>query len=108
MNDVYIECFEESIRCHHNDFANYFQSKLLIDKEEQLKKSLFQGLENYNFAFIQNDLINLSSFYYVCLFDYYPIADILIKDKDVDINAIFIKTLNTIQANCKILNSIDL
>ena len=72
----------ESIKCHHIDIAKYFQ-----DKEEDLIDTLsnVNGIKYYNFAFIQNDLINKSLFYYLCKFDYYLLVKAILCTPDIDI-----------------------
>lgn len=42
-------------------------------------------LENRNFAFFPNDLINFKNiFYYLCNFDYFELARIYLKSKNID------------------------
>lgn len=82
----YMYCLKESIKCHHNDISNYIQANLLKKEKDNLNDLFIQGLKSYNFAFIQNDMINENYFYYMCRFGYYLIVDNLLKDKDIDIN----------------------
>ncbi|KAK8853002.1 hypothetical protein M9Y10_018000 [Tritrichomonas musculus] len=79
-----IELFEESIKCHHNDFANYLLSNYAVPEDLVLDYLI----ENYNFEFMQSNLINEDSFLLLCKFDYYIFAEFLLKNKNIDINTI--------------------
>ena len=76
----------KSIKYHHNDVAKFFLDNYLQNKEDDSQVALFKSLKYYNFAFIQNSLLNESSFVILCRDDYYPIADILLKHKNIDMN----------------------
>ena len=92
----YIECYKESIKCHHNDIANYIQNNFLQNDEENEKESLIQSLEYYNFIMLQKEKINKFSFADFCKYGYYLIANNLLKNKDIDINEINNISLNKI------------
>lgn len=80
----YNECLKESIKCHHNDIANYIQNQYLLNNN--LNDIFANVLKWYNFQFEQNDLIDKSSFYHLCEYDYYTFANLLLKEVDIDIN----------------------
>ena len=82
----YKKVFYESIKCHHNDIANYFINNFLQNDEENLKDTFNQCLRYYNFAFLKNKSINKFSFSILCKYDYCVFVDNLLKDKDIDIN----------------------
>ena len=46
------DCFEEAIKCHHNDIANYFLNNFLPNQKENNIDVYIQYLKNYNFLFI--------------------------------------------------------
>ena len=73
-----------SIKCHHNDIANYLIENYLPDINllDFFKKSI----QFYNFEFIQDKFITESSLHFLCLFDYYILVEFLLKNKDVDVN----------------------
>ncbi len=80
----YKKCLEESFKCHHNDIAyyittNYFQC---LD----LESISTYTLKYYNFSFIEKRTINEFTFIELCKFDYYIFVNILLKNKDIDIN----------------------
>ena len=80
----YEECLKESIKCHHNDIANYIQNQYLLNNNSN---DIFVNyLKWYNFHFEQNDLIDKSSFCYLCEYDYYIFANFLLKEMDIDVN----------------------
>ncbi|KAK8849328.1 hypothetical protein M9Y10_018700 [Tritrichomonas musculus] len=82
--------FYESIKCHHNDFANYFLNNFLQEKEISSENTINQSLKYYNFAFLSNKFINVNSFYNCCKFDHYKLADYILENKNVNINKIVI------------------
>ena len=94
--DMYEKCFKESIKCHHNEIANYIQINLM--RKENLQKNFIHSLKNYNFLFIQGDLIDKTSLYSICKYGYYLIAYyIIMNDNDININKILVKLFNIIK-----------
>ena len=90
LSNSYKELFIESIKCHHNDVANYFlnnflEDKLLAEKDNQL---IAKYLKYFNFSFIQNNYVNEETFYYLCRYDYYILVGILLNDDIKIINKI--------------------
>ena len=83
--NYYTECFIESIKCHHNNIAEYIKNNFLndIDKFDIIASCL----KYYNFAFIDCELIK-NSFYYLCHYDYYQFVKLLVKNDKIDINQI--------------------
>ena len=84
----YLECYKESMKCHHNDITNYIQNNLLQNEEENERDTLIQPLEYYNFIFLQKEKIKKFSFIDFCHYGYYPIANNLLKNIDININEI--------------------
>ena len=85
-DESYKQVFYESIKCHHNDIANYFINNFLQNDEENSQDTFNQSLKYYNFAFLKNDFINKSSFCKLCTYDYCALVNDLLKDKVTDIN----------------------
>ena len=81
---LYNKCLKESIKCHHNDIANYIQAQYLLDNEPY--NILVDSLKYYNFYFAEQNVINDSSFFYLCEYDYYILVNILVKETAADIN----------------------
>lgn len=85
-HNSFLKIFKESIKCHHFDAANYIQNNYLNDIN--LDDVMIKTLKYYNFAFIRDDLINNSLFLDFCKYGYYIIVDILLQQKNIDINQI--------------------
>ena len=82
----YKQVFYESIKCHHNDIANYFINNFLQNDEENSQDTINQCLKYHNFAFLKSESISESLFYNICKYDYCTLVDDLLKDKDIDVN----------------------
>ncbi|KAK8897974.1 hypothetical protein M9Y10_000218 [Tritrichomonas musculus] len=82
---LYFECIKESIKCHHNEIVDY-----LLTNYSQCEV-FYHSLKNYNFAFIQIEMINDSSFFDLCKYDYYVFVDYLLKNGNFDLNQKTIK-----------------
>ena len=87
----YIECFNESIKCHHNAFAYYFINNYLQTEDEYSKETFIHSLEYYNFLLLQNELVDESSFCHLCHYDYYTLFKDLLTKGDFDINIKYIQ-----------------
>ena len=70
---TYKKCLEMSIKCHHNDFALYFQNNF-IDKNDELFQ-YYYGFHYYNFQFIPVEYLNKFFFYWAVKFDYFILVD---------------------------------
>lgn len=84
-NDNYLKCFEESIKCHHNDIAEYIKNHFLFEMEESTKKSekLVECIFKYsNYSFLPEILDRNDLFFYFCNYNYNKIVDLLIKQKE--------------------------
>ena len=82
----YREIFIESIKCHHNEIKNYIEENYLFDENLSFE-ALIQSIKYYNFCFIDSNLINQSSFHDLCRYDYYNIVEIILNNKEIDINS---------------------
>ena len=58
-----IECYEEAIKCHHNEIARYIKNKFFTKEDEKSRDLFIQYLQYYN----QILLILLHSFIYVSM-----------------------------------------
>lgn len=88
------DCIIEAIKCHCNDLVDYFNNIAVFDIKEQnqIEKSFhLQSMESYNFKYMQSDLIDISLFEAICKFDYYCIAEIILKSTDVNTKISFNK-----------------
>ena len=85
-DESYKQVFHESIKCHHNDIANYFINNFLQNDEENSKDSIKQCIKYHNFAFLKKEFISESSFWNLCKYDYCALVDIFLKYKAININ----------------------
>ena len=85
-DETYNECLKESIKCIHNDVANYIQKNFC--DEEQQEHSFDNNINSYGYHFHNYTFIldQKFAFYYACQYDYYKIVEFLIQNKNVNIN----------------------
>ncbi|KAK8871525.1 hypothetical protein M9Y10_007254 [Tritrichomonas musculus] len=86
------EKLSESIKCHHNEIANYFEMNeedsdhykspyMSVDED---KEAPF-GIANYNFDFIPKDFFqDKLSFFYLCEYKYFELARLYLKSMNID------------------------
>lgn len=75
----FVKCFEEAIKCHHNDVANYIQN-CLGDSDTMGTLMNAYGFKYFNFSFFPTEL-NEKIFDYFCKFNYIDIVKSLLNDK---------------------------
>ena len=84
-NEDYLVCLEESIKCHHNDIAEYIKDNLIkessiLNNNESFVDCVFQ---NSNYSFYQGVKLNEKDlFFYFCFYDYYKVVNFCLKIKD--------------------------
>ena len=90
-DESYFECLKESIKCHHNDIANYILLNLM-QKENFGNGNYFEnnqcafGFHYHNYVFIQSSTNFRFIFYYACLYDYFEIVKLLINTNQIDLS----------------------
>ena len=84
-------CFIESIKCHHNGIEQYIQNNHLGNGEGNSIVNVNNYLKFYNFEFIEKENINKNNFHILSKYDYYTFVDLLLQDKDLDINFVSIQ-----------------
>ena len=82
-NDI---LFREAIKNHHNDLAHYYENNLT--EPDKTKETLNCILKNYNFEFIEKDMITKSNFNLFCKYDYYFLCQYLLKNENINVNDI--------------------
>ena len=87
-NESFKEILKESIKCHHNEIADYIQNNYLVKEkeEEETKYEVVNGIKYRNFKFINNEQMNETTFNYLCEYDYYTLVSILLNKTNIDIN----------------------
>ena len=90
---TYEKCLKESIKCHHNDIANYFKENMVDEKIESEnlesdynKNILSYCFHYYNYAYFPNEFNNKFIFYYACFYNYFKLLFILLQTGNVNIN----------------------
>ena len=101
-----VSVIKESIKCHHNEIADYFLTNSLQNEEKNSSEANIQSLKYYNFAFLQKELINKSTFCHLCYYDYYFLVEVLLTSRDIDINNKEIKNL-LFQCNSQLYLSME-
>lgn len=86
------DCYQESIKCHHNGIANYIEDNLLSKNEKSSAKTMSKIFKAYNFDYFTDNL-NQSTFMDLCKYDHYTLVDILLKTKNIDISQTIIYTI---------------
>lgn len=77
------EILKESIKCHHNEIANYIQNNLVGDKfdpddyNDNISSYCFHY---YNFSFLENNFKFKFAFHYSCEFGHYQLVKLFIKE----------------------------
>ena len=79
VNKTYDECLKESIKCHHNDIANYFLECKSISDSEYTEKA---AIRNCNFLYFPEKFENISSFFHLSKFKYTYLVNVLLNDKE--------------------------
>ena len=87
-DESYQECLEESIKCHHNDFAFYFKNNFINDDDHLNfnKNELEYGFHYNNFEFIPIELKEPFCFFYAIEYDYYELVKYYKNIKGLNIN----------------------
>ena len=86
-NYLYSKSISESIKCHHNDLADYF----INNNQNNNEIVLYDGIKYYNYFYLPVDLGSLESFYFFCKYNYFKIVEFIIKENDIDINFVVIR-----------------
>lgn len=88
------KCLKESIKCHHNEISRYIKNNLMnerieINERNFKNNSILYGFHYHNYEFIKDSkkLEDLKFIlFYACLYDHFPIVELLIKTKKIDVN----------------------
>lgn len=77
--------FYDAIRDHHNDIAKYVKDNFL---QNESKSMINEGLQFYNFEYIQYDDLKKASLLELVKYEYYILVNDFIKMPDIDINKV--------------------
>ena len=82
---TYNECLKESIKCHHNEIAEYIQNNLLNEKNNTSDDVIKWGIQFFNYKYIHKIIVNSYSFFYFSLYNYDTIVNLYINKKKNEI-----------------------
>ena len=95
-----INCYEEAIKCHHNDVANYIMNNYI---SRSLDNSSFL-LKCFNFNFITDKNINENLFFELCKYDYYTFVKYFVENGNIDYNQVHVHWILFFFIQLKILD----
>ena len=85
-DETYIECYNEAIKCHHNEMAEYFCKNFLDNKTIDDINHLSKSIKYSNFHFFPKNFKDNFAFHELCHFNYYWYVNYLIETEKIDIN----------------------
>lgn len=74
------ECFQETIKCHHNNIANYIESNY---NQKNAEKCIFQY---YNYQYFPSNFCSFSNIGYLVQYDYYEFVKAFLLSNKVEFN----------------------
>ena len=81
----YEQCLIESIKCHHNDIADYIENNLMYQTEKdsrQEEEIISNSIKYHNYSHFKiNDIINYG-FFYLSFYHYDKLFNHLLKEKE--------------------------
>ncbi|KAK8883733.1 hypothetical protein M9Y10_042831 [Tritrichomonas musculus] len=83
LNDNYQKCLNESIKCHHNEIANYIFDNFI---QNASNSTFSESIRYFNFLLFPDDLTDPHSFYNLCRSNYIFIVDFILKTMEIDVN----------------------
>ena len=93
FDNEYLGCFIESIKCHHNDFADYIETNFFIQEEKHSYEEaiICNSIKYHNYIYFETESVKKHGFFYLALSKYNKLADILLKENEKEINLRLIK-----------------
>ena len=88
LDGICDQCLEESIKCHHNEIANYFLFNFINEDSMSFDKNKNSyGFHYCIYIYFPDDLNHQFVFFYACKYDYINIVENFLKNESFDINA---------------------
>ena len=92
-DNSYEKILKESIKCHHNNFADYIMNNLMnynnvIRNTDQkvFENIYYYGFHYHNYLYFSRHIHQKYTFFYLCQFNYYRLVKYCLKSKRIDIN----------------------
>lgn len=79
---TFVKCYEEAIKYHHNELADYINNNYLEKSNIEISKIL----KCYNFEFLIDDYCNELIFEDLCQYGYYSLAEFIMNISHLDVN----------------------
>ncbi|KAK8881421.1 hypothetical protein M9Y10_004157 [Tritrichomonas musculus] len=96
----YSKVLKESIKCHHNNIANYIKSNLINESDNvyQIDGNYYGNIysnsfQSHNYDFINEFINDKYVFFYLCEFNYIKLVRLFLADENIEINCQIIKTV---------------
>ena len=90
---TYAECFTESIKCFHNEIANYIRDNLLDDSSINDYNHYDFIFRYHNYLFFPENISNSSiAFYYLCKYNYIYLVKKVLMLNQVNTGELIIQT----------------
>ncbi|KAK8842180.1 hypothetical protein M9Y10_026411 [Tritrichomonas musculus] len=83
----YVDSFNEAVKSHHNEIANYILNNYLKNYQENIEEDpdfLTSIIKAFNYAFFPKDLNNALIFYDLCHYDHVSLVKMLYKSKKLN------------------------
>ena len=98
-----LDILAESIKCHHNDIANYLLNQEIINDDRNNK--YYNSIRYYNFHFLPDNIneFNDNTFLYICKYNYFEFFKMLKANVARDVKSKALR-LAALKNNCKIMN----
>lgn len=91
----YRDCYQESVKCHHNEIALYIRDYFLKNKNSSERENfetdvLSYTFRYYNFALFPSELDDEYIFFYSCKYGYLELIKLFLNTKKMDKNSTII------------------
>ena len=96
QDETFIECYNESIKCHHIDVTEYILKNFLENKSDDDLIQISKSIKYYNFLYFPNELNSVYTFQQLCRYDYFNLVKYLLDKKEIDVNAIYKISINSL------------
>ncbi|KAK8888241.1 hypothetical protein M9Y10_039306 [Tritrichomonas musculus] len=95
-DNEYLRCLTESIKCHHNDFADYFDNNFVFQEKKdpkRIKAIIYNCIKYHNYCYFETATIEEHGFFYLSLYRYKELFNLLLKEKENKIQLRIISNL---------------
>ena len=90
-DETFIECFNESLKCHHNETAEFIRKNFIQNESEKVLLLHSKSVNYFNYLYFPTDLTNPDIFYQLCKHNYIKIVKFLLDNsKNLNVNKIVI------------------